>query len=715
MALKADAQGFLIGGQPEPIDVQAFERSRAIMEAIKQDTAAIRKALVGGARAPRVSAMPVAAPAFTDRQASTVATKIAGKTAAASEAIARRVAQPRGPDGRFIKAATPGRSESPSAQVKAVAAMAAMGAEAARPAVPAANRTRPVGEGERDNHGRFTANGGAGKGGEEEKRTTASTRISDAAESIKESVIGLAEGSEQLDPATAAIKEVSDLAGPLLKPVGGLFKMLFRRGESDEEKALKKTLPWYRRMHERLKEISERGTGGDNGGGGLWKLGAAIGGLPGMNLLTKMLHLGKAGIGAGVGMLGRGASLLGKGGMVGLAGLAGWKIGSMIYEKYGDQIVDGMQKTVEIATGAWNAVTTTWDSSVAKMSKGWDDSIAYVKDLWKRAVETVGGAITTASDKVGEVRQDAGNWLSSGWDRVKSLVGGGSAKNREALIKQMNAAGIKDQNEQAMFMAQMHHESGGFRSMEESFKYGSPSRIMAVSATARGKGEAAVREAMDKGPEAVAELMYGGRMGNKPGEAYKFRGRGFVQLTGRDQYEAAGKALGLDLANNPDLAASPEVASKIATWYWKSRGLSSAAQAGDVTSVTRRINGGLNGLADRGGLFNSYLQGAKSGELSTNQGAPLALQPRPVAMSIPGPVRAARVASSVPQVSTAMLGLDRLTPAPAPSVPLRVAGNDKKPATAAVVVEQPLGQNVSDRSIAQVATGGLGSNYLVGS
>ena len=106
-------------------------------------------------------------------------------------------------------------------------------------------------------------------------------------------------------------------------------------------------------------------------------------------------------------------------------------------------------------------------------------------------------------------------------------------------------------------------------------------------------------------------------MGNaEAGDGYKFRGRGFIQLTGRSNYEAAGKALGLDLLGNPDLASDPATASKIAIWYWKSRGISSAAQRGDVNQATRLINGGTNGLSDRQQKFVAYLEKAKSGQLA---------------------------------------------------------------------------------------------------
>jgi putative chitinase len=100
----------------------------------------------------------------------------------------------------------------------------------------------------------------------------------------------------------------------------------------------------------------------------------------------------------------------------------------------------------------------------------------------------------------------------------------------------------------------------------------------------------------------LAELMYGGRMGNnEPGDGYKYRGRGYIQLTGKENYEKAGAALGLDLVNHPDLAKEPKVASKIATWYWETRVPESARE--NVKAATKAVNGKYNGLEDRQDRF----------------------------------------------------------------------------------------------------------------
>lgn len=132
----------------------------------------------------------------------------------------------------------------------------------------------------------------------------------------------------------------------------------------------------------------------------------------------------------------------------------------------------------------------------------------------------------------------------------------------------MAEAGIDTPQRQAMFIAQLAHESGGFQYLEEI-----------------ASGEA-----------------YEGRsdLGNtEPGDGARYKGRGYIQLTGRANYRAAGEALGLDLEGHPELAALPENAARVAAWYWNSRDINAAADSGDFVQVTRLINGGTNGLADR--------------------------------------------------------------------------------------------------------------------
>lgn len=136
------------------------------------------------------------------------------------------------------------------------------------------------------------------------------------------------------------------------------------------------------------------------------------------------------------------------------------------------------------------------------------------------------------------------------------------------LNRAMQEAGITTPKRAAAFIAQLAHESGQLRYFEE---------------LASGRAYEGRRD-----------------LGNtQPGDGTRFKGRGPIQLTGRANYAAASKALGVDLVNNPELAARPDVGFRVAAWYWKSRGLNELADRGDFDGITRRINGGQNGAADR--------------------------------------------------------------------------------------------------------------------
>lgn len=136
------------------------------------------------------------------------------------------------------------------------------------------------------------------------------------------------------------------------------------------------------------------------------------------------------------------------------------------------------------------------------------------------------------------------------------------------LVEAMAEAEITTPARIAAFLAQLAHESGEFRFWTE-----------------LSRGDA-----------------YEGRkdLGNlHPGDGPRYKGRGPIQLTGRANYRAAGKALGLPLEKHPELAALPEHGFRIAAWYWTTRNLNTLADAGDFRTLTRRINGGLNGYAER--------------------------------------------------------------------------------------------------------------------
>lgn len=147
------------------------------------------------------------------------------------------------------------------------------------------------------------------------------------------------------------------------------------------------------------------------------------------------------------------------------------------------------------------------------------------------------------------------------------------------------------------FLAQLGHESNGLTIKEENLSY-SAERLMKVWPSRFPTLDVARK--YERSPEKLANFVYGGRMGNvNPGDGYRYRGRGYIQLTGRDAYREVGRIAGLDLENNPDLASEAAHAVRIACGFWTWKKLNPACDAGDFAGLTRRINGGINGLTDR--------------------------------------------------------------------------------------------------------------------
>lgn len=167
-----------------------------------------------------------------------------------------------------------------------------------------------------------------------------------------------------------------------------------------------------------------------------------------------------------------------------------------------------------------------------------------------------------------------------------------------ALNQAFERFGINNAPRQAMFLAQCLHESGGFRHLVESLNYSADALV--ATWPHRFTRYEAIEMARDE--VRIGERAYGGRMGNGPegtGDGYRFRGRGIIQITGRENYGKCGAALKLNLLEHPELLEQPAAACSSAGWYWSTHGCNELADAGDFEGVTRRINGGLNGLADR--------------------------------------------------------------------------------------------------------------------
>lgn len=185
-----------------------------------------------------------------------------------------------------------------------------------------------------------------------------------------------------------------------------------------------------------------------------------------------------------------------------------------------------------------------------------------------------------------------------------------------AMIKAIKDAGITSPSEIALLLANTKHETGGFKRVDENLKY-SGERLLAIFPKYfRSRQEA---EAIAKaGPVAIANRVYGGRMGNKePGDGWKYRGRGYIQVTGKDNYRMISKYAGEDFVNNPDLiTSSPEMSAKATIAWWMSNpDVRKLAQNGDVVGLRKKVNGGTIGMADVKKEAGIFMRMAQTGDL----------------------------------------------------------------------------------------------------
>jgi len=158
------------------------------------------------------------------------------------------------------------------------------------------------------------------------------------------------------------------------------------------------------------------------------------------------------------------------------------------------------------------------------------------------------------------------------------------------------------------FLAQCGHESGGFKALVENLNYGSKGLL----GTFPKYFNVTTAAQYERKPEMIASKVYGGRMGNGPEatkDGYKFRGRGYIQLTGKDNYTAFDKFVTENIIESPDLVAT-KYPLMSAAWFFDKNGLWTVCDKGAttevVTAVTKRVNGGVIGLVDRIKHFNEY-------------------------------------------------------------------------------------------------------------
>jgi putative chitinase len=159
------------------------------------------------------------------------------------------------------------------------------------------------------------------------------------------------------------------------------------------------------------------------------------------------------------------------------------------------------------------------------------------------------------------------------------------------------------------FLAQCAHESGNFKAVSENLNYGAKGLLGTFKKYFPTEAKALQYE---RKPEKIANLVYASRMGNgdeASGDGFKYRGRGYIQLTGKVNYESFDKVVDENVTANPDLVAT-KYPLLSAAWFWNSRTLNALADKGatdaDVTAITKKVNGGTHGLEDRIAKFKKF-------------------------------------------------------------------------------------------------------------
>lgn len=171
----------------------------------------------------------------------------------------------------------------------------------------------------------------------------------------------------------------------------------------------------------------------------------------------------------------------------------------------------------------------------------------------------------------------------------------------------LNSYGINTPLRIAHFMAQIHHESG-LKPISENLNYSAQGLATTFK---KYFATIALANSYARQPQRIANRVYANRMGNSneaSGDGWKYRGRGFLQITGKNNYELIAKETDLNCVENPDLLLEEANAMISALWFWKRNNLNQFSDRNDIMTLTRRINGGLNGIAHRKELLEKYLK-----------------------------------------------------------------------------------------------------------
>ena len=156
---------------------------------------------------------------------------------------------------------------------------------------------------------------------------------------------------------------------------------------------------------------------------------------------------------------------------------------------------------------------------------------------------------------------------------------------------------ISTPQRQACFIGQCAHESNNFKVLQENLNY-SAEGLMKTWPSRFPDMATAIKYAHQ--PQLLANKVYTGRLGNtQENDGFAYRGRGLIQLTGKELYGNCGSGIGVELLGNPNLLTDPKYAALSAGWFWNRKQINFLADSGDIETMTKRINGGLIGLDDR--------------------------------------------------------------------------------------------------------------------
>jgi len=174
----------------------------------------------------------------------------------------------------------------------------------------------------------------------------------------------------------------------------------------------------------------------------------------------------------------------------------------------------------------------------------------------------------------------------------------------DAFNETFQRFGINTPVQQASWIGQCGHECGNFKILEENLNYRAATLLKLFPRTPKRAWGFTPEEAAayEKQPQKIANRIYGNRMGNRDeasGDGYRFRGSGFLQLTGHSNFYHAGQALGEDFVMQPELVRTPKYAAMTAGWFWQTHKLNQYADSRDFLMMTKKINGGTIGLDDR--------------------------------------------------------------------------------------------------------------------